>query len=74
MSDIIAADTKSHLSLSKVAEVAKKDTVIFQSLTEPLLDNKIQLDANWPDMDSVITFIYYESHCSFSCFSYLDNL
>ena len=51
MSDIVAADSKAHLSLSKMAETAKKDAIIFQSLTEPLINGQIQLDSNWPTTD-----------------------
>lgn len=32
-SDVIAADSKSHLSLFKIADSAKKDAVVYQSLT-----------------------------------------
>lgn len=55
MSDVIAADTKAHLSLSKMAEVAKNDEMIFQSLTEPLLENQIQLPTSFPDTGDIIT-------------------
>lgn len=54
MSNVLAADTKAHLSLSKMAAVAKKDEVIFQSLTEPLLENQIQLSSDWPDMNDIL--------------------
>ena len=57
MSNIVAADTKAHLSLTKMAETAKKDAVIFQSLTEPLLGGQIQLDTDWPSTDNIIQYI-----------------
>ena len=57
MSDILAADTKSHLSLSKMAETAKKDAVIFQTLEEPLLDGQISLDGDWPSTDNILLYI-----------------
>ena len=60
MSDIIAADGKAHLSLSKMAEVAKQDAVVFQSLTEPLLDGQIQLQNSWPSTSDIMVL------CSFS--------
>lgn len=56
MSDIIAADMKSHLSLSKMAAAAKKSAVIYQSLTEPLLEGDINLDSQWPTTDNI--FVY----------------
>ena len=42
MSDILVADTKAHLNLSKMAEATRNEAKIFQSLAEPLLDNQIQ--------------------------------
>ena len=57
MSNIVAADTKAHLSLSKMAETAKKDAVVFQSLTEPLLDGQIQLDTDWPSSDNILLYV-----------------
>lgn len=57
MSGIVAADAKAHLSLSKMAEMAKKDAVIFQSLTEPLLGGQIKLDTDWPSSDDIILYV-----------------
>lgn len=57
MSNVIAADTKSHLSLSKMTATAKKYAVIFQSLAEPLLDGQIQLDSDWPNTDNILLYI-----------------
>lgn len=56
MSNVIAADSKAHLSLSKIAELARKDKTIFQSLTEPLLDGVIQIPSDWPTTNDVITY------------------
>ncbi|XP_053372746.1 uncharacterized protein LOC128546347 [Mercenaria mercenaria] len=56
MSNIIAADTKAHLSLQKMSDVAKKDGVIFKSLTEPLLDGEIEINSNWPTTFDIITY------------------
>ena len=56
MSDVVAADSKAHLSLAKMAETAKKDAVIFQSLTEPLLNGQIKLNTDWPSL-TIISYI-----------------
>ena len=47
MSAILADDKAQHLSLTKMAEKAKKDAVIFKSLTEPLLYGDLTLDKDW---------------------------
>ena len=57
MSNILAADTKAHLCLSKMASTAKKDAIIFQNLAEPLLDGQIRLNPNWPSTDNVLLYI-----------------
>ena len=54
MSDIIASDNKAHLNLSKIAEATKNDAKIFQSLAEPLIDNQIKLQSDWPDLDGIL--------------------
>ena len=56
ISDVIAGDRKAHLSLSKLAKATKNDAVIFQSLSEPLLDGTITLDDNWPSVDNIIIY------------------
>lgn len=56
ISNVLVADHKAHLNLSKMADATKQDAKIFQSLAEPLLDNQIQLQTNWPDMDSILIF------------------
>lgn len=56
MSDIIAADSKAHLSLSKLADITKNDAVVYQSLTEPLLEGDIALTTTWPTTDGIITY------------------
>ena len=56
MSDVIAADKKAHLSLAKLAKARKNDAVIFQSLSEPLLDGTISLDDNWPSVDNILIY------------------
>lgn len=57
ISDIIVNDQKAHLNLSKMADNAKKDEVIFQSLTDPLLNGNIAIDAQWPDLNALLILI-----------------
>ncbi|CAC5362588.1 unnamed protein product [Mytilus coruscus] len=51
---ILASDNKDLLDLKKIAKSAKKDEVIFQKLTESLLDGQITLDSNWPDTNGYL--------------------
>lgn len=46
-----------HLSLEKKDKKAKIDSVIFQSLTEPLLDGQIILDQGWPTTGDMLLYI-----------------
>ncbi|CAC5410655.1 unnamed protein product [Mytilus coruscus] len=48
-SSFLVKDQKEHLSLKKMAKVAKKEGVIFQDLAEPLLDG--QIESNWPNLN-----------------------
>ena len=57
MSDIVAADSKAHLSLAKMAQTAKQDKVIFQSIAEPLLDGQIDLDNGWQISNTILLYI-----------------
>ena len=59
ISNILAADTKAHLSLSKMASTAKKDAIIFQNLAEPLLDGQIKLNPDWPSTDNILLYMNY---------------
>lgn len=54
MSDILIADEKAHFNLSTMAKVTKSGATLFQSLTEPLLDNQIQLNTNWANFDNIL--------------------
>ena len=56
MSDVIAADKKAHLSLAKLAKATKNDAVIFQSLSEPLLNGTITFDDKWPSVDNILIY------------------
>lgn len=56
MSKVIADDSKAHLSLAKMASVAKNDAVVFKSLLDPVLDGEIQLPTTWPTTNDVITY------------------
>lgn len=57
MHNIMADDKQSHLSLSRMAEAAKKDAKIFQSLAEPLLDGQISIQTQWPDLNAILVLI-----------------
>ena len=57
MSDIIAADSKQHLSLQKMAEAAKNNVQVFQSLVEPLLDGQIDIESNWPSTNDILIIV-----------------
>ena len=57
MNQVLADDTKAHLSLSKMADKAKNDEVIFKSLSEPMLDGYLAINENWPDFNALLIFI-----------------
>ena len=57
MTQVLADDTKSHLNLRKMADKAKNDEIIFKSLSEPMLDGQIAINANWPDFNAILIFI-----------------
>ena len=40
-----------------MADKAKKDEVIFKSLSEPMLDGQIPIKNNWPDFNVILVFI-----------------
>ena len=40
-----------------MAKIAKKEGVIFQNLAEPLLDGKIDINNNWPDLNGILGLI-----------------
>ena len=50
-------DSKAHLNVTKMVQAAKNDSLIFQSLAEPLLDGMISLDSEWPDVNAILIFI-----------------
>ena len=56
MHKIIADDKNSHLSLSRMTDQVKNDQVIFQSLTEPLLDGQLKIEPQWPDFNAFLIF------------------
>ena len=56
MSNVLADDTKKHLSLKKMANKAKQDAVIFQSLTEPLLNGEIILDQGGLSTQDILLY------------------
>ncbi|XP_063412759.1 uncharacterized protein LOC134695439 isoform X1 [Mytilus trossulus] len=57
MSNILAADHEVHLSLKKMSAAARNDSLIFKSLTEPLLYGQIKLQSEWPDLNAILIFV-----------------
>lgn len=57
MSKILADDRTKHFSLKKMIENAKKDAVIFQSLTESLLDGKISIEQDWFSTSYIMIYV-----------------
>ena len=57
MSSIIADDRKSHLNLKKMAEVTKKDSMVFQSLSDSLLSGEISIEDDWPSQDDILLYV-----------------
>lgn len=51
--------TTNHIStnLSKMVKAAEKDELVFQSLTEPLLEGNIQINSSWPSVSDIIDFV-----------------
>ena len=62
MTDILANDQKSHLSILKMAESAKRNKTIYQSLAEHLLDGNVEIETDWPDYCICIIGCYYSFH------------
>ena len=56
MHKIIAGDKNSPLSLSRMTDQVKNDQVIFQSLTEPLLESQLKIEPEWPDLNAILIF------------------
>lgn len=50
-------DQREHITLTKMAKVAKKEGVIFQNLAETLLDGKFDINNNWPDLNGILGLI-----------------
>ena len=53
----LANDNKAHLNLSKMVQAAKNDEVVFQTLTEPLLEGNIEIASSWPSVSDIIDFV-----------------
>ncbi|KAK3096841.1 hypothetical protein FSP39_003849 [Pinctada imbricata] len=54
-SKYLAADKQDHLSLKKMADRAKKDEKVFQTLAESMIDGYVDLDLNsFPDTSGTI--------------------
>lgn len=56
---VLANDNKAHLNLSKMVKAAKKDELVFQSLTEPLIEGNIQINSSWPSVSDIIDFVAF---------------
>ena len=46
INQVLANDTKAHLNLRKMADNAKNDEIIFKSLSEPMLDGQLAINAD----------------------------
>lgn len=56
---VLANDNKAHLNLSKMVKAVKKDELVFQSLTEPLIEGNIQINSSWPSVSDIIDFVAF---------------
>ena len=44
------------LRLSRMKDQVKNDQIIFQSLTEPLLEGQLKIEPQWPDLNAFLIF------------------
>ena len=51
----IAADKSLHWNMKKMAQAAKQDERIYQSLTEPLLDGLLDIRSTFPSTNDILT-------------------
>ena len=51
----IAADISLHLNMKKMAQAAKQNEQIYQSLTEPLLDGLLDISSTFPSTNDILT-------------------
>ena len=57
-SKYLAVDQKQHLSLKKMAKLAKKDETVFQSLAESMIDGQIDFGVDsFPDTSGTIAIV-----------------
>ena len=68
MHKIIADDKNDHLSLSRMTDQVKNDQVIFQSLTEPLLEGQLKIEPQWPDLNAFLIFATMAAICGCTLF------
>ena len=71
MHDNIADDRKGHLSLKKMAEAARYESVVFRSLTEPLLSGDIAINQTWPTTDNIILYVTSATIAIFSLVAFI---
>ena len=62
-SQILADDAKNDLSLKKMADVAKSDGIIFQSLAEPMLEGVLNFKSSWPDTSGILVVVELAISC-----------
>lgn len=55
--EVLASDKTDHLSLKRMVNAAKKDEMIFQTLSEPILDGQLQVNQRWPDLNGYLGLI-----------------
>lgn len=66
MSNIFAKDQKEHLNLKKMVKAVKQDSVIFQSLAEPLANGDLTVPTSIFDTFNILTIVSLcLSICSF---------
>lgn len=56
ISEILANDQSSHLSLKKMVDATKQDALIFKTLSESILDGQVAIKSAEPDLNTILTF------------------
>ncbi|CAC5386672.1 unnamed protein product [Mytilus coruscus] len=69
ISNTLTADQQIHLNLKKMTAAVRNDSKIFKTLSEPLLDGRISIRLEWPDLNAVlvITSLGLESFAIIIC-------
>ena len=55
----LAADNELHLSLKKMIKLAKENNIVYQSLSDPILDNQWfpTMETSWLQMPNIISYV-----------------